>query len=130
MSVTVQIYDGPLCESIQPPPLDGGGACLRFEGIVRPEEDGAAIDGLCYEVYEPMAVKQLQYLARQAMQRFGLLAIGVEHSRGFVPVGGCSFRLWVLSAHRKEGLQAMDWFIDTMKCDVPIWKSVPKGSPV
>lgn len=122
MSVHVTIHDGPL------PPADdwfcdGAGALIAFEGVVRPSEDEREITSLSYEAYEPMASRMLHTLAEQAIERFGVLLVIVEHSRGEVPAGACSFRLRVASRHRKEGLAAMDWFIDAMKRDVPIWKS-------
>jgi molybdopterin synthase catalytic subunit len=100
----------------------GVGALVYFEGIIRPIEDNRPIEGIEYEVYEPMAQNTLTDLAAQAIAEFGVLAITVEHSKGTVPKFECSFRLQVASAHRKEGLAAVDWFIETMKRDVPIWK--------
>jgi molybdopterin synthase catalytic subunit len=124
MSVQVHIIDGPLPPST---PLDAGtgpeGAVASFEGIVRAEEDSRPIAALDYEVYEPMARRELQRLARQVHDDFALLTMDVEHSRGRVPVGLCSFRLRITATHRKEALQAMDLFIDRMKQDVPIWKT-------
>lgn len=121
MSTQVDIYDGPL-----PSPgrweVDRAGAMLCFDGVVRPLEDGQPIAGLHYQTYDPMAQRELQRLADQTLEQFDLLAIRVEHSRGFVPSGACSFRLRVASAHRQEALRAMDWFIDEMKAHVPIWK--------
>ena len=127
MSVAVLIRDGPLAE--RPPELplqqDGAvGARIVFEGIVRRREDDADIEALDYEVYEPMASRELRQLGETALRDFGLFAVVVEHSRGRVPVGRPSFRLCIASCHRKEGLSAMDWFIDRLKEDVPIWKSV------
>lgn len=121
MSVQIQIHQGPL-EAATPLPNPGGGAVVCFDGIVRPVEDGKFISGLNYQVYELMAQKQLQKLAHQAVTQFHLLAIAIEHSKGFVPSHQCSFRMQVASLHRKEALTAMDWFIDQLKCDVPIWK--------
>lgn len=122
-NVTVRIVDGPLPAS-SPWMAEGAGAVCCFEGVVRGEEDGRAIAGLSYQTYDPMAERQLQRLADQAMARFSLLGLRVEHSRGFVPAGGCSLRLRVASRHRKQALAAMDWFIDALKRDVPIWKRV------
>ncbi|MCC6681664.1 MAG: molybdenum cofactor biosynthesis protein MoaE [Phycisphaeraceae bacterium] len=121
MSIEAAILDGPL----QPAPswqVDGAGALLCFEGMVRPVEAGEPITGLSYETYDPMAERELERLAREAVERFALLAVKVEHSRGFVPSFACSFRLRIASSHRKEALAAMDWFIDRMKQAVPIWK--------
>jgi len=78
--------------------------------------------GIRYETYDPMAEKELQRLATEALDRFDILAVRVEHSRGIVRNHACSFRLRIASAHRKEGLAAMDWYIDQMKKVVPIWK--------
>ncbi len=121
MSVDVSINDGPLSPA-SPWRVDGAGAVLCFEGVVRPMEADQPIAGLTYETYDPMARQELQRLAREARDRFGLLAVRVEHSRGFVPNHACSFRLRIASVHRQEGLAAMDWFIERMKTTVPIWK--------
>jgi len=123
MNTQVHIIDGPLGPA-EPWHVDGAGALLSFEGIVRPTEHGDPIAALDYEAYQPMADHQLGRLAEQTLHQFDLIAIRVEHSRGRVPAGACSFRLRIASAHRKEGLAAMDGFIDRMKRDVPIWKHI------
>lgn len=121
MSVSIEIHDGPLPPA-GPWRIDGAGAILCFDGVVRPTEAGQAIEAIDYEAYEPMAQRQLNLLAEQTLERFGLLAINVTHSRGRVPAGECSFRLRIASAHRAAGLEAMGGFIDQLKRDVPIWK--------
>lgn len=122
MSVRVSITDGPL----GPPPVvehdARAGALLRFEGIVRDEEAGSPIAGLDYEVYEPMARRMLEHLGEEVRIRHGVKTVIVEHSRGRVRVGECSFRLTILAAHRTEALAATGEFIDRLKRDVPIWK--------
>lgn len=124
----VTIHEGPV-----PAPerwvIEGAGALICFEGVVRPTEAEIPIMGLEYQTYDPMAENELRRLAGECMSRFCVLAVLVQHSRGFVPHGACSFRLRLASAHRKEGLAAMDWFIDQMKKVVPIWKkAVPQDS--
>jgi molybdopterin synthase catalytic subunit len=96
---------------------------LWFEGMIRGHEGGRTIAGLQYQTYDPMAENQLHSLGKMAIEQFGVLGVVVEHSRGFVGAEACSFRLRIASRHRKEGLAAMDWFLDQMKRDVPIWKS-------
>jgi molybdopterin synthase catalytic subunit len=131
MNIDVTIIDGPLgCDaSFDAPP--GAGAVLTFRGIVRPTEARQPIIGLSYQVYEPMASSQLRTLAEQAVRQFGLLALRVTHSRGFVPNHGCSLVVDIAAAHRREALDAMDWYIDALKRDVPIWKTAvhPASSP-
>ncbi|MGA2498330.1 MAG: molybdenum cofactor biosynthesis protein MoaE [Tepidisphaeraceae bacterium] len=122
MVVEVGISEGPLAAG-RPLACEGAGAILLFEGIVRPSEDGRLIAGLHYEAYEPMAQSVLTQLSQEIVRRHDLLALRVEHSRGHVPGGRCSFRLQIASRHRKEGIAAMDEFIDRLKQDVPIWKT-------
>jgi len=121
MNVDVTIHDGPLPDAATWR-VDGAGAVICFEGVVRPTEADQPITGIRYETYDPMAEMQLQRLADEALDRFDILALRVEHSRGVVANRACSFRLRIASAHRKQGLAAMDWYIDQLKQVVPIWK--------
>jgi len=122
MSAQVRLTDGALSEMADMPTTQGAGARIVFDGIVRPVEDGAKIDGLDYEAYRPMAEQQLAIIGNDLVEKHGLLSMDIEHSYGFVPNFACSFRLVIDSKHRKEGLKAMDEFIDRLKVDVPIWK--------
>ena len=127
MKISIDILEGPLPAHRGTPGEPGAGAWLMFEGIVRGTEGGAAIEALEYQTYEPMAQQMLDQIARDVAARHGLIAIMVQHSRGMVCVGECSFRLLIQSAHRKPALAAMDEFIDRLKRDVPIWKSAVIG---
>jgi molybdopterin synthase catalytic subunit len=123
MTVTVTISDGPL----PPAParrLVGAGGIVVFEGVVRALEGGREIAALDYTAYEPMAQNTIRRISEDLIVKHGVLAISVEHSRGRVAVGECSFRLVVWGRHRKEALGAADEFIDRLKADVPIWKRV------
>jgi molybdopterin synthase catalytic subunit len=122
-SVAVRITDGPLVEDPPSRPVSNAGAMVWFDGVVRPEEGGRPISALDYEAYQPMAETQLRRLAEEMLRRHGLLHMYVEHSRGRVPAGACSFRLRIASRHRPEALRAAEEFIDRMKRDVPIWKT-------
>jgi molybdopterin synthase catalytic subunit len=117
----VHVVDGPLAPWV-PMAFVGAGAVVVFDGVVRPLEDGRTLEALDYQAYRPMADRQLERLAAAAASRHGLIACLAWHSVGRVAVGETSFRLVVASAHRREALAAMDWFIDAMKKDVPIWK--------
>lgn len=117
----VEIVEGPL------PPAklavgEGTGAFVVFEGVVRGEEDGKKLQALDYQVYEPMAGKQLESLGVAMVQEFGVLDVAVWHSSGIVKVGEVSFRLVIKGTHRHEALEATGEFIERMKRDVPIWK--------
>jgi len=138
MSARVIITEGPLPPQPPQPPQGGAeaadsstgavgvvgvvGAVLVFDGIVRRNEDGKPLEALDYTAYEPMAQNQIGAICDELIASLGLTSIVVEHSRGRVPVGACSFRLTITSPHRKEALRACDEFIDRLKQDVPIWK--------
>jgi molybdopterin synthase catalytic subunit len=125
MNIIIHIQEGPLAERPAADAMMHGaaGAVVCFEGVVRADEDGQPIIALDYEVYEPMATRQLHRLAGEILQSFGLLAITAIHSRGRVLAGQCAFRLLVAAIHRAEALRAVEAFIDQMKRDVPIWKT-------
>src|SRR4051794_33203437 len=101
MNVSVSILEGPLPASPSPGgddaarPGEGVGAWLVFEGLVRGREGDRAINALEYQTYEPMAQQMLARLGREVGEKFGLHALHVQHSRGRVGVGECSFRLSV-----------------------------------
>ncbi len=128
-SVDVRILDGPI-NRIDPETgvdLDSG-AVIVFNGVVRRDEQGEQLDALEYTTYDPMAERVLRALAEEAVERFGVRRVDVRHSRGRVDVGKCSFQLRVAGAHRRETLDAMDWFIEEMKRTAPIWKR-PVAAP-
>lgn len=129
MQPSINLIDGPLpaYAPADPPEQSGAGALIVFEGIVRRREGDRDIIALDYQAYDPMATRMLHHMADRLIRDFDLLAVDVWHSRGRVAVGECSFRLVIRSRHRKEGLRAMDYFIDQMKQDVPIWKSPVYG---
>ena len=122
--IDITLHEGPL-----PPAarwlVAGAGAVVRFEGVVRPTEQGRVLVALHYEAYEPMTTQQLHQLAATIAAEHGLRGIRVAHSVGDVAVGEVSFRLDVASAHRVEALSAMAAFIDRLKQQVPLWK-VPR----
>lgn len=122
MTIQVSIHEGPLAPTEFPQTLTEEGAVLVFQGVVRPLEQGQPIAGLHYEVYSPMAENLLYKLAQKAIDLFRVTRVWVEHSRGFVPAGECSFRLGITGLHRQEVFEAAQWFIDRLKEDVPIWK--------
>ena len=126
--VRVSIIDGPirpgasLFEHADRDTDDSIGSRIRFEGVVRRLEDGRSLEAIEYEVYEPMASRQLEAFAREELARDGICSIGAIHSRGRVAVGEVSFVCEVRSRHRAEGLAALASFIDRLKRDAAIWK--------
>jgi molybdopterin synthase catalytic subunit len=98
------------------------GAVVDFWGVVRPIEDGREIEGIDYEAHHEMAKHQLERIAEQAAEEFGLEVVIVHHRIGFIAVGEASLFLRVASPHRSEGFRASQWIVDDLKKKVPIWK--------
>lgn len=98
------------------------GAVVVFEGIVRDNSRGRRTLYLDYEAYEPMARKQLEELAAQALSRFQVRGVALVHRLGRLQIGETSVAIVVSSAHRAAAFDACRWLIDTLKKTVPIWK--------
>jgi molybdopterin synthase catalytic subunit len=102
--------------------LGEDGAVVVFDGIVRNHTRGRQTLHLDYEAYEEMAVKQMEQLAVEARNRFGVRHVTLVHRLGRLSVGETSVLIVVASAHRAAAFEASRWLIDTLKKTVPIWK--------
>jgi molybdopterin synthase catalytic subunit len=102
----------------------GIGAVVEFAGVVRGEEDGAAIAALDYEAYEEMARSEMERIARALAGQFPCESIEVVHRTGRVPVGEASIVVRIEAKHRAEAFGMLAEFMNRMKRDVPIWKRV------
>lgn len=98
------------------------GAAVVFDGIVRNNTRGRQTLYLDYEAYEAMAAKQMEGLAREALDRFGVRGVTMVHRLGRLEIGETSVLIVVASAHRGAAFEACRWLIDTLKKTVPIWK--------
>ena len=98
------------------------GAELVFHGVVRDTEGGRPITALYYEHYAGMAEQELHTIAAAAAERFDLDDLLCVHRVGEVPAGEASLRVVMRARHRAATLEAMAWFIQQLKTDVPIWK--------
>jgi molybdopterin synthase catalytic subunit len=98
------------------------GAVVVFDGIVRNHTRGRQTLHLDYEAYEEMAERQMNDLARQAVEQFSVRHVTVVHRLGRLEIGETSVLIVVSSAHRAQAFDACRWLIDTLKRTVPIWK--------
>lgn len=104
------------------------GANLIFNGRIRADENGSKIKGITYEYYHGMAELELSKLANKTLNKYNLNAIVCVHRVGFVPCGESAVYVEINSAHRQESFKAMEWFMDTLKDDIPIWKKIEEDS--
>lgn len=97
------------------------GAYVLFVGMVRDHSRSRSVTGLEYQVYRPLAEKQMGRIVDAVRERWGL-SCSLLHRYGRLAVGEASVVVCVSSAHRAEAFEACRWAIDTLKSEVPIWK--------
>src|SRR5262249_41538071 len=98
------------------------GAAVVFEGVVRNHTRGRRTLYLDYEAYPEMALKQMDSLAHQALEKFPVRHVAIAHRLGRLQIVETSVSIVVASAHRYAAFEACRWMIDTLKRTVPIWK--------
>jgi molybdopterin synthase catalytic subunit len=101
---------------------DSDGAVVSFIGRVRNSSRGKSVLYLEYEAYGEMARKQLQKTVDDAAARWSLGSCMVVHRIGHIDVGEASIIIAASSPHRLESFQAVQFIIDTVKENIPIWK--------
>lgn len=98
------------------------GAVVVFEGIVRSQSAGRETLYLEYESYEAMALARMREIELQLAEKFQIRAAALWHRLGRMEIGETSVLIVIVSAHRAAAFDACRWAIDTLKCEVPIWK--------
>lgn len=107
------------------------GAALLFLGCVRDSFQAEQVERIDYSAYEEMALKELQKLADEVLERLGQpSAVAVWHRLGPVAAGEASVAVAVATPHRGPAFEEGRWLIDNLKARVPIWKKEvgPGGS--
>lgn len=93
------------------------GAYIPFVGTVR-EED--AIDGLSFDIYNPILVSWFDAWQQKAHERGAI--VKMAHSLGDVKVHESSYIAAVFSPKRRVALELIDEFVEDFKASAPIWK--------
>jgi molybdopterin synthase catalytic subunit len=100
----------------------GAGAFVAFEGWVRDENEGLAVQELHYEAYAALAIREGDRILGEALSRFDILHALAVHRVGRLEVGEVAVRVAVSAAHRDAAFAACRYLIDEIKARVPIWK--------
>ena len=99
------------------------GSLFVFTGIVRRDKTKkGVVKEIIYEAYEEMAEKEIEKIKKKVSKKFKVGDIFIKHRIGSLLVGEISLLVAVLSPHRKEGIQAVDYVVDKIKKNVQIWK--------
>ncbi len=98
------------------------GATVSLDGYVRQWTKGRETLYLVYEAYEPMALREMEKLVKQAHAKFEIASVGIVHRLGKLEIGETSVVISVAAPHRRAAFEACEWLIKELKRTVPIWK--------
>ena len=98
------------------------GAIASFIGVVRDNNLNRRVLHLEYEAYEPMAIKALEQICREAAAEWPGTRLAVQHRIGKLTIGEASIVIAAASPHRAAAFAACRYVIERVKQIVPIWK--------
>ncbi len=98
------------------------GGIVAFLGVVRDFSQGEEVERLFFEYYPGMAERQLEELRAEAVERFGLTDLFLQHRHGELRPGENIVLIAAASEHRAAAFRAAEWCIAELKKRVPIWK--------
>jgi molybdopterin synthase catalytic subunit len=101
-------------------PSSGGIAV--FVGTVRNETKGKQVQKLFFECYTPMALLEMEKIARHIRSEMGIQKIAILHVTGEKLPGDTVVVIATAAPHRGAAFTACQYAIDTLKETVPIWK--------
>ncbi len=124
MNVFVLLSDSPLSvlECLAEVSSEKVGGTAVFVGSVRNQTGGKRVLRLEFEAYEPMARKEMEAIAREAVDEFELEALAIYHALGVLEPGDLPVVIAASAAHRDAAFKACRYAIDRLKERVPIWK--------
>ncbi len=97
--------------------LSNFGAIITFIGVVRDENN---IDGLSFDIYEPILNSWFEAWQDKAKQRGAIILMA--HAKGDVLNHTSSYISAVCSPKRRVALELIDEFVEDFKASAPIWK--------
>lgn len=116
--ISIQTEDVDIGRLIGKAKQPGIGAIVVFDGIVRDDD----IREMELEAYRDVAQKELERIAGDARERFGLLSVDIIHRVGRLSVGENILVIFVGAGHRREAYEGSRFIIERIKAGVPIWK--------
>ncbi len=98
------------------------GAHSIFLGQVRDDEkEGGKVTAIEYTAYTDMAEEVFHTIREETFSKFSLTCMHIYHSLGTVKTGEISLFVFVSAPHRKVVFEALEWLVNKIKSDVPVW---------
>ena len=100
----------------------GAGAIASFTGLVRGENDGAAVTGLELEHHPRLTERAIAGIGADAAARFALTDVAIVHRYGALAPGEAIVFVAAAAPHRRAAFDAVDYVMDRLKTEAPFWK--------
>ena len=105
----------------------GAGAIASFTGLVRDLHDGERVEALWLDHHERITLQAIDDIAAEARARFALSALAIVHRVGAVDAGQPIVFVAAAAVHRRAAFDAVDYMMDRLKTDAPLWKRETRG---
>ena len=101
------------------------GAIATFIGSIRNFNLNKNVISVSYDVYEELAIESFKEIINNCKKLFESetkFKIYLEHFKGSLEPAAFSVAIGVSSVHRLEALEAVQFIIEELKHEAPIWK--------
>ena len=106
----------------------GAGAIASLTGLVR-SEDGL-VSELWLDHHPTLTERVIAEIADEARARFEVSAVHITHRVGGVAAGEPIVFVAAAAQHRRAAFDAVDYLMDRLKIDAPLWKREQRGDKV
>ena len=103
----------------------GAGAIVSFIGVVRGEGE---VQELWLDHHPRLTEQAIGEVEAEAKQRFELDALTILHRVGSVSPGEPIVFVAAAAHHRRAAFDAVDYMMDRLKTDAPLWKRETRAS--
>lgn len=97
----------------------GSGCIVTYAGVIRNNSHNKKVASVEYQNANGDAVKVLQQIADEALQKWALEKVSIVHRIGKVKIGDYNLIIAVAAGHRQEGFAACQYIIDNFKKRLP-----------
>ena len=99
------------------------GAHAIFLGQIRKDQNQTiSVTEIDYSAHNEMAEKAFENIRESAFNKFEMECMHIYHSVGNVKIGEISLFVFVSCKHRAQSFLALEWIVEAIKKEVPIWK--------
>ncbi|MEW6235411.1 MAG: molybdenum cofactor biosynthesis protein MoaE [Candidatus Omnitrophota bacterium] len=121
--ILIQTEDFSVDKTVQTLRKTGAGAIVTFTGAVRETSyEGTPVISVEWDVYEPMALKVLEAIRREAIEKFALTDAAITHRKGRQAPGENLVLIAAAAAHRRDAFRGCEYIMDEIKKRAPLWK--------